>query len=163
MSNMSDEWRCAILITYHSKTMIYLIRHGQAGSRDNYDVLSDLGRTQAELLGKHLACRLPEVTAVYSGTMRRQLHTAEIVCGVMSASGVRIPVTIPDEKWNEISLAAMYRAMAPRMRAVDPGFDRDLGGPGRRGAQAFRPRRRALHPADVLARGCGRGRCAARP
>jgi broad specificity phosphatase PhoE len=116
----------AILITYHSKTMIYLIRHGQAGSRDNYDVLSDLGRTQAELLGEHLACGLPEVTAVYSGTMRRQLHTAEIVCGVMSASGVRIPVTIPDEKWNEISLAAMYRAMAPRMRAVDPGFDRDL-------------------------------------
>ena len=106
--------------------MIYLIRHGQAGSRDNYDVLSELGQAQAGLLGAHLATRELEVSAVYSGTMARQAHTAEIVCGEIRKSGVHVPQPTPDEKWNEISLAAMYRAMAPRMRAEDTEFDRDL-------------------------------------
>jgi broad specificity phosphatase PhoE len=106
--------------------MIYLIRHGQAGSRDNYDVLSELGRNQAELLGEHLASRRLEVTAVYSGTMARQVNTTEIVCGIMRSRGVPVPDAVTDQKWNEISLAAMYRAMAPRMRSEDPDFDRDL-------------------------------------
>jgi broad specificity phosphatase PhoE len=106
--------------------MIYLIRHGQAGSRDNYDVLSELGQTQAALLGEHLASRELEVSAVYSGTMTRQFHTAEIVCGEIRRNGVQVPDAIPDEKWNEISLASMYRAMAPRMSSDDPDFDRDL-------------------------------------
>jgi broad specificity phosphatase PhoE len=106
--------------------MIYLIRHGQAGSRDNYDVLSELGRNQAELLGQHLASSQLQVNAVYSGTMARQVHTSEIVCGIMRASGVPVPDAVPDEKWNEISLAAMYRAMAQRMSSEDSHFDRDL-------------------------------------
>ena len=33
-------------------SLIYLIRHAQAGSRDNYDVLSELGHEQARLLGE---------------------------------------------------------------------------------------------------------------
>ena len=77
-------------------------------------------------MGEHLASRELEVISVYSGTMARQIHTAEIVCEAIRRKGIRIPDTIPDEKWNEISLAAMYRAMAPRMRAEDPDFDRDL-------------------------------------
>ena len=106
--------------------MIYLIRHGQAGSRDNYDVLSELGHTQAALLGEYLASKNPRITAVYSGTMTRQTLTAEIVCEALKRNGSVIPETIADEKWNEISLASMYRAMAPRMRAEDTAFDRDL-------------------------------------
>jgi len=57
--------------------MIYLIRHGQAGSRDNYDVLSELGRDQAVLLGEHFASQRLSVSAVYSGTMVRQVRTAK--------------------------------------------------------------------------------------
>src|SRR5262249_24933576 len=106
--------------------MIYLIRHGQAGSRDNYDVLSELGRHQAALLGEHLASTQLEVSAVYSGTMARQVDTARIVCGAIERAGLSLPCTIADEKWNEISLASMYRGMAPRMRAEDADFDRDL-------------------------------------
>src|SRR5215469_12637049 len=106
--------------------MIYLIRHGQAGSRDNYDVLSDLGRHQAALLGEHLASQHLRVSAVYSGTMARQVDTARIVCDAIDRRRIAVPPTIADEKWNEISLAAMYRAMAPRMRVEDTDFDRDL-------------------------------------
>src|SRR5215467_9734534 len=106
--------------------MIYLIRHGQAGSRENYDVLSELGREQAALLGKHLASISLDVTAAYSGTMARQVDTAGIVCEALARGGTAVPSVVADEKWNEISLAAMYRAMAPRMRIDNPDFDRDL-------------------------------------
>ena len=107
-------------------SMIYLIRHGQAGSRDNYDVLSELGRKQAALLGEHLASLSMDVTAAYSGTMARQVDTAGIVCEALTRGGTAVPSVIADEKWNEISLAAMYRAMAPRMRIDNPDFNRDL-------------------------------------
>src|SRR5215471_16221164 len=106
--------------------MIYLIRHGQAGSRENYDVLSELGREQAALLGEHLASRPMQVATVYSGTMARQVDTAGIVCEALARGGTAVPSVIADEKWNEISLAAMYRAMAPRMRIDSPDFNRDL-------------------------------------
>ncbi len=32
---------------------IYLVRHGQAGTRKAYDAFSDLGRRQARLLGEY--------------------------------------------------------------------------------------------------------------
>jgi len=44
----------------------------------------------------------------------------------MRKAVINVPDPISDEKWNEISLAAMYRAMAPRMRSEDSDFDRDL-------------------------------------
>jgi broad specificity phosphatase PhoE len=42
---------------------VYLIRHGQAGLRHNYDTLSDLGHTQARLLGEYLAAQKITFTA----------------------------------------------------------------------------------------------------
>ncbi len=72
-------------------TEIYLIRHAQAGSRDNYDVLSELGEEQARKLGEYLAAQRIELTAVYSGTMRRQRETAEIVCRALAQAGVCAP------------------------------------------------------------------------
>jgi broad specificity phosphatase PhoE len=36
-------------------SFLYLFRHGQAGTRDRYDALSDVGRKQAELLGEYLS------------------------------------------------------------------------------------------------------------
>ena len=38
-------------------SVLYLIRHGQAGTREHYDTLSELGRAQARLLGEHLAAQ----------------------------------------------------------------------------------------------------------
>jgi len=32
---------------------VYLVRHGQAGTREAYDSLSELGQRQARLLGEH--------------------------------------------------------------------------------------------------------------
>ena len=104
---------------------IYLIRHAQAGSRDNYDVLSELGQEQARLLGEHLSEQDVELSAVYAGGMQRQRHTAEIACEVMARKGVSVPEVIADERWNEFSLISVYRAIAKRMMEESPEFERD--------------------------------------
>jgi broad specificity phosphatase PhoE len=56
---------------------VFLVRHGQAsfGAAD-YDVLSDLGRRQAEIVAASLAERGYRPTRLVSGTMRRQRETA---------------------------------------------------------------------------------------
>jgi broad specificity phosphatase PhoE len=105
---------------------IYFIRHAQAGSRDNYDVLSDLGQQQARLLGEHFATQGIELGAVYSGGMRRQRETAEIVCEAIARAGQRAPQVTVDERWNEFSLISVYRAIAKRMKQDDAGFARDI-------------------------------------
>lgn len=104
---------------------IYLIRHAQAGSRDNYDVLSDLGREQARLLGEHLSRQGIQLEAVYAGGMQRQRHTAEIACEVIASRGVAVPDVTTDERWNEFSLISVYRAIAHRMIEDSPDFSRD--------------------------------------
>jgi len=104
---------------------IYLIRHAQAGSRDNYDVLSELGHEQAHLLGEHFAREAVNIGAVYAGGMRRQSHTAEIACEVMANKGLSVPGIVVDEGWNEFSLISVYRAIAKRMMEESAEFERD--------------------------------------
>ncbi len=56
---------------------VLLVRHGQAsfGAAD-YDVLSEVGRRQAELVAASLARRGYHSTRLLSGTLRRQRETA---------------------------------------------------------------------------------------
>jgi broad specificity phosphatase PhoE len=56
---------------------VLLVRHGQAsfGAAD-YDVLSELGRRQAEVVAASLAERGYRPARLYSGTLRRQQETA---------------------------------------------------------------------------------------
>lgn len=105
---------------------IYFIRHAQAGSRDNYDLLSELGREQARLLGAHFIAQGVELAAVYSGGMRRQRETAEIACEALARAGVQVPDVTTDERWNEFSLISVYRAIAKRMMKDDAEFARDI-------------------------------------
>jgi broad specificity phosphatase PhoE len=105
---------------------VYLIRHGQAGSRDNYDVLSDAGRDQAKRLGRHLAASEPPFSAMFAGGMNRQQLTAEIACEAMAEAGAKPPPIVTDARWNEFSLASVYRGLAPLMVQEYPEFARDL-------------------------------------
>lgn len=105
---------------------IYLIRHAQAGSRDNYDVLSETGQQQARLLGENLLAQGVELGAVYSGGMRRQRETAQMACDVLTRAGLAAPEVITDERWNEFSLISVYRAIAKRMMKDDADFARDI-------------------------------------
>jgi broad specificity phosphatase PhoE len=105
---------------------IYFIRHAQAGTRDNYDVLSELGHRQAALLGQYFASQGASFRAVYSGTMRRQRHTAEIVLEALRRTGARTPDIASDERWNEFSLAVVYRAVERRLIEESEEFARDF-------------------------------------
>jgi broad specificity phosphatase PhoE len=107
-------------------TDIYFIRHAQAGSRDNYDVLSELGAEQSRRLGEHMAEQGIELGGVYSGGMRRQRETAEIACNAIAKAGLAAPDVITDDRWNEFSLISVYRAIAKRMMKDDASFSRDI-------------------------------------
>src|ERR1039457_6839416 len=70
---------------------LYLIRHGQAGTRGHYDALSDLGKRQAYLLGQHLAVQKVPFKAFIAGCRNRQRQTAEEVWRAYREAGVAVP------------------------------------------------------------------------
>jgi broad specificity phosphatase PhoE len=103
-------------------TTLYLIRHGQAGTRDNYDLLSEVGQQQAQLLGAHLAAQKITWRAFYTGGLWRQQQTAQIVSAAFSAMGQTIPELIVNEQWNEFSLTDVYRGLTPLLKVDSAAF-----------------------------------------
>ena len=106
-------------------SVLYLIRHAQAGPRHKYDRLSDLGRIQARLLGEHLASCKVKFAAVYSGELERQVETARAIRQAYESSGQNLPEISKDSRWNEFDLGDVYRAMANRLARDDPRFKRE--------------------------------------
>ncbi len=78
---------------------VLLVRHGQAsfGAAD-YDVLSDLGRRQAEIVAGSLAERDYRPARLVVGTLRRQRETA----AAFVALGAPEPAT--ESRWDEYDL-----------------------------------------------------------
>jgi broad specificity phosphatase PhoE len=105
--------------------MIYLIRHAQAGSRDNYDRLSELGEQQAHLLGDYLAVQNVNFSAIVSGAMQRQRHTARTVSDRLVQRNLPAPQLLIDDQWNEFSLLTVYQSYVPRLLEDEAEFARD--------------------------------------
>jgi broad specificity phosphatase PhoE len=103
-------------------SVIYFFRHGQAGTRDNYDSLSDLGRRQAELLGDYLAAEGIEFQAAYAGAMARQQLTATAVATSYRSAGLPFPTLQTLPAWNEFDLDHVYSELAPLLAASDANF-----------------------------------------
>ena len=101
---------------------IHLVRHGQAGTRDNYDSLSDLGQQQAQLLGEYFLAERLEFTVVYSGSMERQQQTASAIKNVYDQAGVSFPTVTVDDQWNEFDLTDIYRELGPKLSEIDEEF-----------------------------------------
>jgi broad specificity phosphatase PhoE len=104
---------------------LYLVRHGQAGTRQDYDSLSILGRQQARLLGDFFVSEEVHFAAAYSGTLARQELTAAEVKAAYDGAGVPFPQIVPDCEWNEFDLAHVYRSLAPQLCAEDPEFQKE--------------------------------------
>ncbi|MBL0157023.1 MAG: histidine phosphatase family protein [Bryobacterales bacterium] len=96
---------------------VYFFRHGQAGSRDDYDRLSELGHEQATLLGAHVAREGWQFDRVLCGGLRRQQETA---AAVLRQTTLAPPVM--DTRWNEFDLDEVFAGIAPQMAADDPEF-----------------------------------------
>ncbi len=103
---------------------IYLVRHGQAGTRKSYDSLSDLGRRQARLLGEYFACEEICFSAAYSGSLVRHEETAAEVRAAYQEAGACFPEIVREPGWNEFDLTDVYRGLAPALCAEDPEFAR---------------------------------------
>jgi broad specificity phosphatase PhoE len=95
---------------------IYLLRHGQAsfGAAD-YDVLSDRGHRQADVLGVELAGRGLTVGPVLAGSLRRQRHTAQ---RALAAAGIPREA-VGDPRWDEYD----HTAVIGRHGGTEPGQD----------------------------------------
>ncbi len=104
---------------------IYLIRHGQAGTRDAYDSLSELGRRQARLLGEYFVTQGIEFSAVHCGTMSRQVQTAAEVTSAFAQATAAFPEINSDECWNEFDLARVYREIGPQLSEADSQFRKE--------------------------------------
>ena len=71
-------------------SVLYLVRHGQAGTRENYDSLSDLGRSKPGCSGEYFAAQGIRFEAAFSGSLARQRATAAEVAALLGRS----PVTV---------------------------------------------------------------------
>jgi broad specificity phosphatase PhoE len=59
---------------------IYVVRHGQAAfGTDHYDRLTDIGFAQSRLLGGYFVLRNIRFDAVFTGTLQRQIETAQAI------------------------------------------------------------------------------------
>lgn len=103
-------------------SLLYLMRHGQAGLRHRYDTLSDLGREQARRLGEYLAAQNVRFNTLYSGALSRQQETACEVAAAFQRAGLALPEIQIDRNWNEFDLDMVYKAIAPCLSAEDPEF-----------------------------------------
>jgi broad specificity phosphatase PhoE len=104
---------------------LYLIRHGQAGTRWNYDALSDLGHQQASLLGQYLAAQKIPFKALIAGCLNRQQQTAAAVQRAYAEAGLAVPDIISDPDWNEFDMTAVFSEFAPLLSEADPRFKQD--------------------------------------
>jgi broad specificity phosphatase PhoE len=67
---------------------IYVVRHGQASfGTENYDRLTETGFTQARLLGAYFGLRQVRFEAIFTGTLQRQVETAQGILEGQSALG----------------------------------------------------------------------------
>jgi broad specificity phosphatase PhoE len=101
---------------------LYLIRHGQAGTRGRYDALSDLGRRQAYLLGQHLVAQKVPFKALIAGCLNRQRQTAEEVWRAYRDAGAAVPDIVSDPRWNEFDMTGVFSEFAPLLCEADPQF-----------------------------------------
>lgn len=110
--------------------MLYLIRHGQAGTRDNYDMLSEMGQRQAHHLGRYWRTQAITLDAVYAGNLQRQQQTAQCFSAGFqegyTPQSVALPALIVDERWCEFSLSAVYRNLSPKLCTDDVSFAADF-------------------------------------
>lgn len=107
-------------------TNVYFVRHGQAGTRQEYDSLSGLGRQQARLLGEHLAAQGVEFARAYAGGLKRQQQTAAEVSAAYADAGLRFPEPTLDGGWDEFDFHHIYNELAPLLCEEDAEFRREF-------------------------------------
>lgn len=103
---------------------IICVRHGQASfGSDDYDQLSETGYLQARLLGVHLTQAGVQLDAIISGSLKRQLQTAQGVVDVYQEKGLAVPEIRVDEQWNELQAELQIKTFLPVLTKARPELD----------------------------------------
>jgi broad specificity phosphatase PhoE len=91
---------------------LWFVRHGQASfGKEDYDCLSGLGVQQSRILGKHFAKAGLHFNAVYSGQMKRQRDTAELVIAKQPPPFFPVPRIL--REFNEYDFQSIIQDQLP--------------------------------------------------
>lgn len=108
-------------------SILFMIRHGQASfGQANYDELSELGRHQSRILGERLLHSGVRFDAVYSGTLARQIDTADISLSALASMDSGVPPIEQMDAFNEYDSESVLRGLIPVMENEDPDFKKDV-------------------------------------
>jgi len=100
-------------------SLLYLFRHGQAGTREDYDRLSKVGEEQARRLAAHFASEKLRFGLFLTGPLRRQQQTAMYVHEAIGGPAPEVEIG-----WAEFDLDAVTSEIAPLLAADDAEFAR---------------------------------------
>lgn len=104
---------------------LYLIRHGQASfGKDDYDQMSELGINQACVLGDFFKNMDIGFDAVYSGSLKRHILTADVVR--KRAGSVLFPDSLIDPAFNEFDGEGIFRSYLPILAEKEPDCVSDI-------------------------------------
>ncbi len=118
---------------------LVLVRHGQANFfSDDYDRLSAVGEAQARCLGEFWTSRGLAFDEVYTGTLRRQMRTAELVGEVYAQAGLPWPELVALTELNEYDSDGIVKELLPvlverdeRIKQLAENYQRSDPGPER--------------------------------
>src|SRR5215469_7482517 len=97
---------------------LFLVRHAQASFlSQNYDQLSSLGETQAQLLGQYWSERNVVFDRVCTGPALRHLQTAQLVSEAYRKAGIDFPAPFVAEDFDEFPGEAVLCHGLPQLLA----------------------------------------------
>lgn len=103
--------------------VLHLVRHGQASyGSDDYDNLSEMGRAQAEAVGRELVRRSLRTPVAACGSLRRQRDTALLA---LAAAGLDV-TPMPDCRWDEYDMVQIVKRHVPAGTLPHDGTSRDF-------------------------------------
>ena len=105
---------------------IFLVRHAQASfGREKYDRLSALGIRQAQTLGDYFSDLGLKFDAIYSGSMERQINTAQTVMSRFSGQGAKWREGVLGE-FNEFDSSSIIMMHVEDLVREDPSISKAL-------------------------------------
>ncbi len=102
---------------------LIVVRHGQASFlSDDYDRLSDLGKTQSKALGSYWAAHDLLPTRLVVGPRVRQRETAEALVNAMESAGKTVPDPIFDDRLDEFDWDGIMAYANSTLTKADPNL-----------------------------------------
>jgi len=97
-------------------SVLYIVRHGQAAFfTDDYDRLSETGIEQGRRVGSFWREDNTEINEVYSGSLKRQIQTAEASAETYSAEGKSWPELKVLDELNEYNADQVMEKLKPEL------------------------------------------------